>query len=113
MTNSLTGSDFNNGFNPVSDKANSRVFIFEVTMEIKEDDGKGSFSAVVKDRNYFKLRSNVPKLVCLNIQQVKEGGITLEIERCFGVLVSPGRNVKQSDMRLLEMVSVSITVIFF
>ncbi|OXU24097.1 hypothetical protein TSAR_015712 [Trichomalopsis sarcophagae] len=103
MTNSLTGSDFNNGFNPVSDKVNSRVFIFEVTMEIKEEDGKGAYNTVPKDRNCFKLRSNVPKQVWLNIQQVKEGGITLEIERCFGVLVSPGRNVKHSDMRLLEM----------
>ncbi|XP_076626246.1 GTPase activating protein and centrosome-associated [Colletes latitarsis] len=104
MTNSLTGSDFN-GFNNGSEKTNSRVFIFEVTMEIKEEDGKGSFSTVPKDRNCFKLRSNIPKQVCLSIQQVssKEGGITLELERCFGVLVSPGRNVKHSDMRLLEM----------
>ncbi|XP_029164437.1 rab GTPase-activating protein 1-like isoform X1 [Nylanderia fulva] len=105
MTSSLTGSDFN-GFNAGSEKVNSRVFIFEVTMEIKEEDGKGAFSTVPKDRNCFKLRSNVAKQVCLSIQQVssKEGGITLEVERCFGVLVSPGRNVKHSDMRLLEMV---------
>ncbi|EGI68405.1 Rab GTPase-activating protein 1 [Acromyrmex echinatior] len=104
MTSSLTGSDFN-GFN-AGEKVNSRVFIFEVTMEIKEEDGKGGFSTVPKDRNCFKLRSNVAKQVCLSIQQVssKEGGITLEVERCFGVLVSPGRNVKHSDMRLLEMV---------
>ncbi|XP_017880898.1 rab GTPase-activating protein 1-like isoform X3 [Ceratina calcarata] len=104
MTSSLTGSDFN-GFNIGSEKTNSRVFIFEVTMEIKEEDGKGGFSTVPKDRSCFKLRSNVAKHVCLSIQQVssKEGGITLEVERCFGVLVSPGRNVKHSDMRLLEM----------
>ncbi|XP_020282361.1 rab GTPase-activating protein 1-like isoform X2 [Pseudomyrmex gracilis] len=104
MTSSLTGSDFN-GFNAGSEKVNTRVFIFEVTMEIKEEDGKGGFGTVPKDRNCFKLRSNVAKQVCLSIQQVssKEGGITLEVERCFGVLVSPGRNVKHSDMRLLEM----------
>lgn len=103
MTNSLTGSDFNIGFNPTNDKVTSRVFIFEVTMDVKEEDGKGSYNAVPKDRNFFKLRSNVPKQICLSIQQVKECGITLEIERCFGILVSPGRNVKHSDMRLLEM----------
>ncbi|XP_024946020.1 rab GTPase-activating protein 1 isoform X2 [Cephus cinctus] len=104
MTNSLTGSDFN-GFNAGSEKANSRVFIFEVSMEIKEEDGKGGFSTVPKDRNCFKFRCNVTKQVCLSIQQVssKEGGVALEVERCFGVLVSPGRNVKHSDMRLLEM----------
>ncbi|XP_046837538.1 rab GTPase-activating protein 1-like isoform X2 [Vespa crabro] len=104
MTNSLTGSDFNN-YNSGGEKINSRVFIFEVTMEVKEEDGKGGFSTVPKDRNCFKFRSNIAKQVCLSIQQVssKEGGITLEVERCFGVLVSPGRNVKHSDMRLLEM----------
>ncbi|XP_020707377.2 rab GTPase-activating protein 1-like isoform X2 [Athalia rosae] len=104
MTSSLTGSDFN-GFNAGSEKSNSRVFIFEVTMEVKEEDGKGGFSTVPKDRNCFKFRCNVAKQVCFSIQQVssKEGGITLEVERCFGVLVSPGRNVKHSDMRLLEM----------
>ncbi|XP_012282436.1 rab GTPase-activating protein 1-like isoform X2 [Orussus abietinus] len=104
MTSSLTGSDFN-GFNSGNEKINSRVFIFEVTMEIKEEDGKGTFCTVPKDRNCFKFRSNVTKQVCLSIQQVssKEGGIALEVERCFGVLVSPGRNVKHSDMRLLEM----------
>ncbi|XP_063972215.1 rab GTPase-activating protein 1-like isoform X2 [Diachasmimorpha longicaudata] len=106
MTSSLTSTDFNNGFNQ-AERSNSRVFIFEVTMEVKEEDGRGSYSTVPKDRNCFKLRSNVAKQVCLSIQQVssKEGGITLEVERCFGVLVSPGRNVKHSDMRLLEMQS--------
>lgn len=110
MTNSLTASDFNNGFNSGNEKVNSRVFIFEVSMEIKEEDGKGAYNTIPKDRNYFKLRANVAKQVCLSIQQVssKEGGITLEVERCFGVLVSPGRNVKHSDMRLLEMVSMYI-----
>lgn len=105
MTSSLTGSDFN-GFNAGNEKGNTRVFIFEVTMEVKEEDGKGGFSTVPKDRNCFKFRCNVAKHVCLSIQQVssKEGGVTLEVERCFGVLVSPGRNVKHSDMRLLEMV---------
>ncbi|XP_043274725.1 rab GTPase-activating protein 1-like isoform X2 [Venturia canescens] len=104
MTNSLTSSDFN-GFNAGTEKMNSRVFIFEVTLEIKEEDGKGSYSTVPKDRNCFKLRSNVSKQVCFSIQQVsnKDGGNSLEVERCFGVLVSPGRNVKHSDMRLLEM----------
>lgn len=105
MTNSLTGSDFNNGFNPSGDKVNTKTFIFEVSLEIKEDDGKGTFGTVPKDRNCFKLRSSVPKIVCMSIHQVKEEGITLVIERGFGVLISSGRNVKHSDMRLLEMVN--------
>jgi len=32
----------------------------------------------------------------------------LLIERCFGVLVCPGRNVRHGDMRLLEMISMGI-----
>ncbi|XP_011304612.1 rab GTPase-activating protein 1-like isoform X2 [Fopius arisanus] len=106
MTSSVTSTELNNSFNQ-AERINSRVFIFEVTLEVKEEDGRGCYSTVPKDRNCFKLRSNVAKQVCLSIQQVssKEGGITLEVERCFGVLVSPGRNVKHSDMRLLEMQS--------
>jgi len=45
--------------------------------------------------------------VCLTINQVVSGTQQriLHLERCFGVLVCPGRNVKQSDMQLLDMVS--------
>lgn len=85
-----------------------QMFIFEVSMEIKEEDGRGGFSAVPKDRTCFKLRTNVKKQVCLTVLQVMSDPETeqeLEVERCFGVLVSPGRNVKHSDMQLLEMVS--------
>ncbi|XP_022420932.1 rab GTPase-activating protein 1-like isoform X2 [Delphinapterus leucas] len=46
----------------------SDVFTFSVSLEVKEDDGKGNF-------------------------------------RCFGMLLSPGRNVKNSDMHLLDMES--------
>ncbi|XP_046669635.1 rab GTPase-activating protein 1-like isoform X3 [Homalodisca vitripennis] len=85
-----------------------QMFVFEVTMEIKEEDGRGGFSAVPKDRNCFKLRMNVEKQVCLTVQQVmgdRDKDQDMEVERCFGVLISPGRNVKHSDMQLLEMVS--------
>lgn len=111
MTNSQTSNELNNGINQV-EKINSRVFLFEVTMEIKEEDGKGTYSTVPKDRNFFKLRCNISKQIYLTIQQVssKEGGIILDVERCFGVLVSPGRNVKHSDMRLLEMQTNTIPI---
>lgn len=85
---------------------NVQVFVFEVTMEIKEEDGRGGFSTVPKDRNCFKLRVNLEKLLCLTVRRVSTNDKLLEIERCFGVLVSPGRNVKQSDMQLLEMVRI-------
>lgn len=36
------------------------------------------------------------------MSQISGGGLV--IERCFGVLLASGRNVKHSDMQLLEMV---------
>lgn len=32
------------------------------------------------------------------------GPRTLRIEKCFGMLLAPGRNVRNSDMHLIEMV---------
>lgn len=52
--------------------------------------------------------------MCLTINQVVSGTQQriLHLERCFGVLVCPGRNVKQSDMQLLDMVSCYIFCLF-
>lgn len=90
---------------------NMQVFVFEVTLEIKEEDGRGGYSTVPKDRHCFKLRVNLEKVLFLTVRQVSSNDKLLEIERCFGVLVSPGRNVKHSDMQLLEMVSLSLKMI--
>lgn len=62
-----------------------------------------------KDRSQFKLRANTDKQLCFTVHQVSSGHQhILLIERCFGVLVCPGRNVRHGDMRLLEMVSMGI-----
>ncbi|XP_018572727.1 rab GTPase-activating protein 1-like isoform X2 [Anoplophora glabripennis] len=79
------------------------MYVFEVSLEIKEDDGKGSFTTVGKDKNGFRLKLNVEKQLCLSIRQVSDNGPQLFIERCFGVLVAAGRHVRHSDMQLLEM----------
>ncbi|VEN58730.1 unnamed protein product [Callosobruchus maculatus] len=79
------------------------MYVFEVNLEIKEEDGKGSFNTVGKDKNGFKLKTNLQKQICLVIKQVSETGSQLFIERCFGLLVAAGRHVKHSDMQLLEM----------
>ncbi|OCT85063.1 uncharacterized protein LOC379167 isoform X1 [Xenopus laevis] len=83
----------------------SDVFTFMVSLEIKEDDSKGNFSPVPKDRDklYFKLKQGIEKKVVVTIQQVSNK--ELLVERCFGMLLSPGRNVKNSDMHLLDMES--------
>ncbi|XP_078025012.1 rab GTPase-activating protein 1-like isoform X2 [Epinephelus lanceolatus] len=81
------------------------LYTFTVSLEIKEDDGKGNYSPVPKDRDkfYFKLRQGVQKKVVVSVQQLcnKELGI----ERCFGMLLSPGQKVCNSDMHLLDMES--------
>ncbi|XP_051541350.1 rab GTPase-activating protein 1-like isoform X2 [Myxocyprinus asiaticus] len=83
----------------------SDVFTFTVSLEIKEDDGKGTFSAVSKDkdRQSFKLRPGMDKKIVIYIQQTSNK--ELAVERCFGLLLSPGKNVKNSDMHLLDLES--------
>ncbi|XP_052133519.1 rab GTPase-activating protein 1-like isoform X2 [Frankliniella occidentalis] len=100
MTSSVTGDLGSN-----TSERNSNVYVFEVSLEIKEEDNRGGYSTVPKDRTCFKLRTNLSKQLHLSVQQVSDNEFDLRIEKCFGVLVSPGRRVKHSDMQLLEMVS--------
>ncbi|XP_011472338.1 rab GTPase-activating protein 1-like isoform X2 [Oryzias latipes] len=90
---------------PASSPPDSDLYTFTVSLEIKEDDGKGNYNPVPKDRDkfYFKLRQSVQKKVVVSVQQMcnKELGI----ERCFGMLLSPGQKVCNSDMHLLDMES--------
>uniref|UniRef100_A0A8C5MV29 Rab GTPase-activating protein 1 n=1 Tax=Leptobrachium leishanense TaxID=445787 RepID=A0A8C5MV29_9ANUR len=83
----------------------SDIFSFSVSLEIKEDDGKGFFSAVPKDKDKqcFRLRQGADKKIVIYVQQTTNK--ELAIERCFGLLLSPGRDVKNSDMHLLELES--------
>ncbi|XP_015992923.2 rab GTPase-activating protein 1 isoform X1 [Rousettus aegyptiacus] len=83
----------------------SDIFTFSVSLEIKEDDGKGYFSAVPKDkdRQCFKLRQGIDKKIVINVQQTTNK--ELAIERCFGLLLSPGKDVRNSDMHLLDLES--------
>ncbi|MCI4383472.1 hypothetical protein PGIGA_G00026910 [Pangasianodon gigas] len=81
----------------------SDIFSFTVSLEVREDDGKGNFSPVPKDRDkyYFKLRQGVQKKVVVTVQQISNK--ELGIERCFGMLLSPGQKVRNNDMHLLDM----------
>ncbi|CAL8321283.1 unnamed protein product [Lota lota] len=81
------------------------LFTFTVSLEIREDDGKGTFSAVAKDKDKqsFKLRAGMDKKIVIYVQQTSNK--ELAVERCFGLLLSPGKNVKNSDMHLLDLES--------
>uniref|UniRef100_A0ACB8EZ87 Rab GTPase-activating protein 1 n=1 Tax=Sphaerodactylus townsendi TaxID=933632 RepID=A0ACB8EZ87_9SAUR len=110
----------------------SDIFTFTVSLEIKEDDGKGYFrfpiqkawvvidqkfflgdqklpflasSAVPKDkdRQCFKLRQGIDKKIVIYVQQTTNK--ELAIERCFGLLLSPGKDVQSGDMHLLDLES--------
>lgn len=78
------------------------VFNFEVAVEIKEEE-KGSLNACPNDKGVFKIRKDLKKLLIITIIQTSNR--ELKIDRCFGVLLCPGRNIKHSDMNLLELAS--------
>ncbi|XP_067644061.1 rab GTPase-activating protein 1-like isoform X2 [Eurosta solidaginis] len=104
MMNSIT-SDMSG--NPI----NTAGYEFIVSLEIREKVAKNSFSAVPRDRNYFKLRANTDKEVIITVKQTPSNVLQpLFIERCFGVLLSPGKLVRQGDMQLIDMVSMSYHV---
>ncbi|KAG1665850.1 Rab GTPase-activating protein 1 [Nymphon striatum] len=90
---------------PSTDKIPEDFHTFEVTLEIQEEDSKLNFIAVPWDKNYFKFRCDSDKKLILTVQQIGSNHHRLSIEKCFGLLICPGRNVKNSDMQLLEMVS--------
>ena len=66
---------------------------------------------VPRQKEIFKLRSNVEKKVVVTVHQVnsQNNSCRLGVERCFGMLVSPGRNVRHVDMQLIEHVTMATT----
>uniref|UniRef100_A0A182MDF6 Rab-GAP TBC domain-containing protein n=1 Tax=Anopheles culicifacies TaxID=139723 RepID=A0A182MDF6_9DIPT len=85
----------------------SAMYEFAVSLEIKERERNSSYVTVPRDvKSSFRLRCKTDKEVCITVRQVpSERFPSLLIERCFGVLLSPGRIVRQADMQLLDMVS--------
>ncbi|XP_071518028.1 rab GTPase-activating protein 1-like isoform X2 [Panulirus ornatus] len=88
------------------------VHLFDISLEIKEEDSKGNLNTVPRDKEFFKLRSNTEKQLVLTVTPAPPSTQTsttsanideLCVERCFGLLVAPGRRVKHADMNLLEM----------
>ncbi|XP_013421273.2 rab GTPase-activating protein 1-like, partial [Lingula anatina] len=53
-------------------------FHFDVFMEVKEEDGKGNFSACPKDKNAFKLRVNLEKKISVTMQQTSNKELKIE-----------------------------------
>ncbi|XP_037044967.1 rab GTPase-activating protein 1-like isoform X2 [Bradysia coprophila] len=84
----------------------SAEYEFIVSLEIREKVTKNAFTSAPRDRSSFRLRCNTDKQVSITVKQTQSNKLPpLYIERCFGVLLSPGKLVRQADMRLLDMVS--------
>ena len=81
------------------------------TQGVKTPADTRQFDVVPRQKGIFKLRSNVEKKVVVSVHQVNSQSNTcrLGVERCFGMLVSPGRNVRHVDMQLIEHVTMATT----
>uniref|UniRef100_A0A914W7E3 Beta-hexosaminidase A n=1 Tax=Plectus sambesii TaxID=2011161 RepID=A0A914W7E3_9BILA len=78
---------------------------FEAFLEMKEEDSsKKGYTLCPQEKNCFKLRRGREKRVVMHLQQIS-GPRTLAVQKCFGLLLAAGRNLRQSDMHLLDMQS--------
>lgn len=111
MTCSLTSAVDSNMINSITSDVsgnplNTAGYEFLVSLEIREKVAKNSYSPVPRDRHCFKLRANTDKEVYITVKQTPSSVLQpLLIERCFGVLLSPGKLVRQADMQLIDMIT--------
>lgn len=111
MTCSLTSAVDSNMLNSITSDVsgnllNTAGYEFLVSLEIREKVAKNSYTAVPRDRHCFKLRANTDKEVYITVKQTPSTVLQpLLIERCFGVLLSPGKLVRQADMQLIDMIT--------
>lgn len=87
-----------------------QVYTYEAFLELKEEDSKGNLTSCPKDKEYFKVRCNLEKKIVVTVQQISSNK-ELQVDRCFGILVSPGRNVRHSDMQLIELESTTKNIV--
>jgi hypothetical protein len=58
------------------------------------------------EKNCLKLRRDREKRVVVILRQIS-GPRHLKVKKCFGLLLAAGRNLRESDMHLLDMKSES------
>ncbi|KFD55832.1 hypothetical protein M513_03271 [Trichuris suis] len=86
----------------VSTSCTPLSFTFEAQLNIKEKDDKGNLCSSPQEKCCFKLRRSREKLVTFIVSQLG-GPRSLVVEKCFGLLLAAGRNVKSADMQLLDV----------
>ncbi|GIY53604.1 rab GTPase-activating protein 1 [Caerostris extrusa] len=82
-------------------KNTQQVFKFETILDVKEEDLKGNFVSCPREKDFFKLRCNLEKMLTVTISQISNNK-ELKLQHCFGLLISPGRNLDHSEMQALE-----------
>ncbi|KAH9511016.1 Rab GTPase-activating protein 1 [Dermatophagoides farinae] len=98
-----------NQFQPLStNTVVSRVNEFKVVMNAEKENGKH----VHEKKDSFKIRTNVDKRIIINLQQdlTHHNFPMIRIERCFGMLLSPGRNVSPNQMVAIGLNSMSSSI---
>lgn len=106
-----------NQFQPLStNTVVSRVNEFKVVMnaevEIQEEITEGKWQTCPREKDSFKIRTNVDKRIIINLQQdlTHHNFPMIRIERCFGMLLSPGRNVSPNQMVAIGLNSMSSSI---
>ncbi|VDM96877.1 unnamed protein product [Thelazia callipaeda] len=79
-------------------------FQFDAFLEMREEDSKKGHIICPQEKNCFKLRRDREKRVVVVLQQTR-GERILIVKKCFGLLLGAGRNLRHSDMHLLDMQS--------
>ncbi|VDL79325.1 unnamed protein product [Nippostrongylus brasiliensis] len=93
---------------PTNVDGNSRrlEFKLEACLEIRENEGSPTTPHWVlcpQQNNTLKLRRDRQKRLIIQLKQIS--GLPLTVTKCFGMLLAAGRNLRHSDMHLLELES--------
>lgn len=86
------------GFTP--SKVSEFKIVMNAEIELKEEIAENKWQTCPREKENFKLRANLNKLICINLYQDLTHFYhhTIKVQRCFGILLSPGRNLDPSDM---------------
>ncbi|VDK51014.1 unnamed protein product [Anisakis simplex] len=99
-----TSNDDASSLEGIFTSATEEDYQFDAFLEMKEEDQKKGFTMCPQEKKCFKLRRDREKRVLVVLQQTAGPNI-LAVKKCFGMLLAAGRNLRQSDMHLLDMQS--------
>ncbi|XP_027195339.1 GTPase activating protein and centrosome-associated [Dermatophagoides pteronyssinus] len=106
-----------NQFQPLStnivvSRVNEYKIVMNAEVEIQEEISDGKWQTCPREKDSFKIRTNIDKRIIINLQQdlTHYNFPMIRIERCFGMLLSPGRNVSPNQMVAIGLNSMSSSI---